>query len=50
MNRVIGKVSDKESKIFLKMIGKREDLCMIGISDASYHSDTNSVYGDTSLL
>ena len=36
VNRVL-KVRERESKVVFWKIGKKEELCVLGISDASYH-------------
>ena len=50
VNRVLKKVREKESKVFFSRIGKKEDLCVMGVSDASYHNDERSVAGEMIML
>ena len=50
VNRVLKKVHKKESKVKFKKIGNREDLCLVGVCDASYQFYDNSVGGDLLLL
>ena len=50
VNRVIKKVREKESKVFFSRLGKIEDLCVMGVSDASYHHDDRSVAGEMIML
>ena len=50
VNRVLKKVREKESKVVFTKIGKKEELCIIGVSDASYHSDDRSVAGEMIML
>ena len=46
VNRVLKKVREKESKVVFTKIGKKEELCVMGVSDASYHNDDRSVAGE----
>ena len=46
VNRIIKKVREKESKVVFSRIGEKDELCIIGVSDASYHCDDRSVAGD----
>ena len=41
---------ERESKIVFSKIGEKESLCVIGISDVSYHQDDNAVSGELILL
>ena len=50
VNRVLKKVHKKESKVKFKKIGNRADLCIVGVCDASYHYDDNSVGGELLML
>merc|ERR1712105_61467 len=50
VNRILQKVREKESKVVFKKIAEKESLCVIGISDASYHQDENAVSGEMILL
>ena len=50
VNRILKKVSDKESRVVFRRIARREDLCMIGITDASYNQEGNSIAGEMILL
>ena len=50
VNRVLKKVHKKESKVKFKKIGNREDLCLVGVCDASYQFYDNSVGGDLLML
>ena len=49
-NRVLKKVSEKENRVVFGKIAEMEDLCVIGISDASYSQEDNSVAGEMILL
>ena len=44
------KVHKKESKVKFKKIVNREDLCLVGVCDASYQFYDNSVGGDLLML
>ena len=50
INRILKKVREKESKVVFSRIGRKEDLCVLGISDASYHCSDRSVAGEMILL
>ena len=50
VNRVLKKVREKESKVVFTKIGKKEELCVMGVSDASYHNDDRSVAGEMIML
>jgi len=50
INRILQKVREKESKIVFKKIAEKGNLCVLGISDASYHQDENAVSGEMILL
>ena len=47
---MLKKVREKESKVFFSRLGKIEDLCVMGVSDASYHHDDRSVAGEMIML
>ena len=40
----------KESRIVFSRIGEKRSLCVIGISDASYHQEENAVSGKMILM
>ena len=46
INFVMKKVKERPSRMFYSRIGKKEDLEVIGIGDASYKSDEKSIGGD----
>ena len=50
VNRILQKVREKKSKIVFRKIAEKDSLCVIGISDASYHQDENAVSGEMILL
>ena len=45
LNRVIKKVSDRQSKVKFTHIGNKQDLVLHAIGDASFKSDGPSVGG-----
>merc|ERR1711867_111586 len=48
--RVLKKVREKECKVVFTKIGEKEELCVMGVSDASYHHDDRSVAGEMIML
>merc|ERR1712055_697488 len=42
VNRILQKVREKECKVVFKKIAEKDSLCVIGISDDSYHQDENA--------
>ena len=50
VNIVLKKVQEKESKVMFKKIGEKEDLCITGVTDASYKNDDRSVAGEITML
>ena len=50
INRVLKKVKEKESKVLFTKIGEKDELSVIGVSDASYHYDDKSVAGELIML
>ena len=50
VNKVLKKVTSKESKMFYGMIGKKEELQIVGIGDASFKTDEKAVGGVVLLL
>ena len=50
VNRVLKKVQGKESKVMFRRIGTKEELCVIGVCNASYHNDDKSVAGEMIIL
>ena len=50
VNRILKKVSEKESKVIFGKITGKDDLCVVGISDASYNQEGHSVAGEMILL
>ena len=37
INRIVEKIGEKESKVVFGRIARKEDMCVIGRTDASYH-------------
>ena len=50
INRVLKKVREKESRVLFTKIGEKDELSVIGVSDASYHHDDRSVAGELIML
>ncbi len=50
INRIVKKVQEKESKVVFGKIANKNDLCVVGICDASYHHEENSISGEIILL
>ena len=50
MNRVMKKVQEKESKVMFRRIGTKEELCVLGVCDASYHNNEKSEAGEMIML
>ena len=50
INRVLKKVREKESRVVFTRIGSKDELSLIGVSDASYHYDDKSVAGEMIML
>ena len=50
MNRVLKKVQEKESKVMFRKMGTKEELCVLGVCDASYHNNEKSVPGEMIIL
>ena len=50
INRVLKKVREKESRVLFTKIGEKKELCVMGVSDASYHQDDRSVAGEMIML
>merc|ERR1711984_63069 len=43
VNRILMKVREKESKVVFRKMGEKEDLCLLGVTDASYYVTENAV-------
>ena len=50
VNKIVKKVKSKESTVKFRKIGKKEDLKIYGLGDASYKCDSKSVGGNLILL
>merc|ERR1712115_496108 len=50
INRIIDKICEKESKVVFRRVAKKEDMCVIGISDASYHKENPTIAGAMIML
>merc|ERR1712074_471854 len=50
VNRILKKVREKNNKVVFKKIGEKGEICVSGVSDASYHQDENAVSGEIILF
>ena len=50
VNNILKKVHEKESRVMFKKLGAKEDLCITGVTDASYKKDDRSVAGKIIML
>ena len=50
VNRILQKVREKENKVIFRRIAEKKSLCVIRISDTSYHHDENALSGEMILL
>ena len=50
LNNIIEKVKEKPAKVFFSKIGKKDQIQIVGIGDASYRCDDKSVGGNLVLL
>ena len=50
VNRILKRVREKESRVKFVRVGQKEDLLIVGVSDASYHNDERSVAGEVIML
>ena len=50
VNRILQKVREKNNKVVFRKIGEKGEICVDGISDASYHQDDNAVSGEIILF
>ena len=50
VNIILKKVHEKESRAMFKKIGDKKDLCITGVSDASYKNDDRYVAGENIML
>ena len=50
INRVLKKVEEKENKVIFGKVSYKKDLCVIAVSDASYHQGEHSVAGEIIIL
>ena len=50
INRIIDKIGEKESKVVFGKVAKKEDMYVIGISDASYHQENPTIAGTMIML
>ena len=45
INRIVEKIGEKESKVVFGKVARKQDICVIGVSDASYHQDIPTIAG-----
>ena len=45
INRIVEKIGEKESKVVFGRVAEKQDMCVIGISDASYHQEYPTIAG-----
>ena len=45
MNRIVEKIGEKESKVVFGRVAKKQDRCVIGISNASFHQENPTITG-----
>ena len=50
VNKLLRKIREKKGKVNFRLIGRREDLCVVGVCDASYHIDHNSLGGEVIMV
>merc|ERR1712105_279907 len=50
VNRILQNVREKNNKIVFRKIGEKEEICVDGVSNASYHQDENAVSGEIILF
>ena len=50
INRIIKKVSEKDNVVVFTKVAEKKDLCMLGVSDASYNQEGHSVAGEIIIL
>ena len=50
VNRVLKKIKEKESKVLFTKIGEKDELSVIGVSDASYRYGDKSLAGELIML
>merc|ERR1712105_74081 len=50
INRILTIVRSKKNRVIFRKIGEKEDLCLIGVTDASYSTTDNAVSGIIILI
>lgn len=50
VNKILKKVVEKENKVTFSKVSRKKDLCVIGVSDASYNRKDHSVAEGLILL
>ena len=50
INRILKKLRERENKVVFSRVAQKGDLCVIGVSDASYNQEDHSVAGELLML
>ena len=50
VNKILKKIHEKKCKVMFKKLGTKEELCIVGVCDASYKNDDRSVEGEIIML
>ena len=50
INRILTIVRSKKNRVIFRKIGEKEDLCLIGVTDASYNTTENAVAGNMIMI
>ena len=45
INRIVEKICEKESKVVFGRVARKQDMCVIGISNASYYQENPTIAG-----
>ena len=45
INRIVEKIGEKESKVVFGRVARKQDMCVIGISNASYYQENPTIAG-----
>ena len=50
INRIVEKIKEKENKIVFGRIARKEDIRVLGVSDASYHQENPTISGTMIMI
>ena len=50
VNKILRIVLEKESNVVFKKVSWKEELCVVGVWDASYHNDERSMAGEIKIF